>query len=140
MIVEVEKDWILRAKTGWAASRLVGRLGRVVRWPVFFALNMSTPNRWEDLYKRAIARDILRSEFEHYRLNKSMQPDALKRRLIEALVDAYGAEEKRNQTILAAKEKNFTVAYWGKCVSTTPCRSQCHAVLFAADANLKKSA
>ena len=30
----------------------------------------------------------------------------LKRRLIEALVGRHGAEEKRNQTILAAKEKN----------------------------------
>ena len=61
MIVEAEKDWILRAKTGWE-----GRHGWWVGWvewsagPVFFALNIDTPNRWEDLYKReAIARDIL---------------------------------------------------------------------------------
>ena len=56
--------------------------------------------------------------------------------------DAYGAEEKkrRNQTILAAKEKNPYGGVLGKCVSTTPCRSQCHAVLFRRllDANLSK--
>ena len=39
MIVEAEKDWILRAKTGWERpSRLVGRLGRVVRWPCFLCI------------------------------------------------------------------------------------------------------
>ena len=27
MIVEAEKDWILRAKTGWGPSRLVGSVG-----------------------------------------------------------------------------------------------------------------
>ena len=53
MIVEAEKDWILRAKTGWE-----GRHGWWVSWVEWsaglfsFALNIDTPNRWEDLYKR----------------------------------------------------------------------------------------
>jgi beta-lactamase class D len=63
MIVEAERDWILRAKTGWE-----GRWGWWVGWvewptgPVFFALNIDTPNRLGDLYKReAITRAILQS-------------------------------------------------------------------------------
>lgn len=63
MIVEAERDWILRAKTGWE-----GRWGWWVGWvewptgPVFFALNIDTPNRLDDLYKReAITRAILQS-------------------------------------------------------------------------------
>ena len=52
-----------------------GSVGRVVRWPVFFALNIDTPNRWEDLYKEAIARDILIS-IRALPPNKSMQPTA----------------------------------------------------------------
>lgn len=63
MIIEAGRDWILRAKTGWK-----GKYGWFVGWvewpegPVFFALNIDTPNRWEDLYKReAIVREILRS-------------------------------------------------------------------------------
>jgi beta-lactamase class D len=63
MIVEAGRDWILRAKTGWE-----GRMGWWVGWvewpkgPVFFALNIDTPNRTADLQKReAIARAILRS-------------------------------------------------------------------------------
>jgi beta-lactamase class D OXA-2 len=63
MIVEAGRDWILRAKTGWE-----GRMGWWVGWvewptgPVFFALNIDTPNRMADLPKReAIARAILRS-------------------------------------------------------------------------------
>ena len=63
MIVEAERDWILRAKTGWD-----GRMGWWVGWvewptgPVFFALNIDTPNRMDDLPKReAITRSILRS-------------------------------------------------------------------------------
>ncbi len=63
MIVEAGRDWILRAKTGWE-----GRMGWWVGWvewptgPVFFALNIDTPNRVADLQKReAIARAILRS-------------------------------------------------------------------------------
>ncbi|MFC3150712.1 class D beta-lactamase [Litoribrevibacter euphylliae] len=63
MIVEAGSDWILRAKTGWE-----GRHGWWVGWvewptgPVFFALNIDTPNRMDDLYKRqAIVREVLKS-------------------------------------------------------------------------------
>ena len=63
MITEAGRSWILRAKTGWE-----GRFGWWVGWiewptgPVFFALNIDTPNRTDDLFKReAIARAILRS-------------------------------------------------------------------------------
>jgi len=61
MINEAGDEWILRAKTGWE-----GRYGWWVGWvewpegPVFFALNMDTPNRADDLGKRQIiARAIL---------------------------------------------------------------------------------
>jgi len=63
MINEAGNDWILRAKTGWS-----GKIGWWVGWvewptgPVFFALNIDTPNRTGDLAKRQdIARSILRS-------------------------------------------------------------------------------
>jgi beta-lactamase class D len=63
MIVEAERDWILRAKTGWE-----GRWGWWIGWvewptgPVFFALNIDTPNGLDDLYKREeITRAILQS-------------------------------------------------------------------------------
>jgi len=63
MIVEAGKDYILRAKTGWE-----GKFGWWVGWvewkdgPVFFALNIDTPRRMEDLPKReAITRAVLRS-------------------------------------------------------------------------------
>jgi len=63
MVVEAEKNWILRAKTGWQ-----GKHGWWVGWvewptgPVFFALNIDTPDRMKDLYKRqAIVRDVLSS-------------------------------------------------------------------------------
>ncbi|MGY6555262.1 MAG: class D beta-lactamase [Wenzhouxiangella sp.] len=63
IIVEAGRDWILRAKTGWT-----GRLGWWVGWvewpdgPVFFALNIDTPNRMADLVKREqIARAVLQS-------------------------------------------------------------------------------
>ncbi|BDS06812.1 hypothetical protein NT6N_18520 [Oceaniferula spumae] len=63
MINEAGSDWILRAKTGWS-----GTIGWWVGWVehpsgvVFFALNMDTPNRMDDLFKReAIARRILHS-------------------------------------------------------------------------------
>lgn len=63
MIIEAGRDWILRAKTGWQ-----GQMGWWVGWvecsngPVFFALNIDTPNRMADLGKReAIGRAILRS-------------------------------------------------------------------------------
>jgi len=63
MVLEEGKEWVLRAKTGWQGS-----YGWWVGWvdwptgPVFFALNIDTPNRLNDLYKRkAIVREILRS-------------------------------------------------------------------------------
>ena len=63
MINEAGSDWILRAKTGWS-----GKIGWWVGWvewptgPVFFALNIDTPNRLDDLPKRQeITRNILRS-------------------------------------------------------------------------------
>ena len=63
MINQAGPDWILRAKTGWQ-----GKHGWWVGWvewptgPVFFALNIDTPHRLEDLYKReAITREILTS-------------------------------------------------------------------------------
>jgi beta-lactamase class D OXA-2 len=63
VINEAGHEWILRAKTGWE-----GRYGWWVGWvewregPVFFALNIDTPNRTEDLGKRqTIAKAVLRS-------------------------------------------------------------------------------
>jgi beta-lactamase class D len=63
MIVEAGRDWILRAKTGWS-----GKIGWWIGWvewptgPVFFALNIDTPKRSEDLPKReALVRAILGS-------------------------------------------------------------------------------
>ncbi|ODN65862.1 class D beta-lactamase [Methylophaga muralis] len=63
MIVEAGREWILRAKTGWE-----GQIGWWVGWvewptgPVFFALNIDTPNSLEDLHKReAITRKVLQS-------------------------------------------------------------------------------
>lgn len=63
MIVEADYEWILRAKTGWE-----GRYAWWVGWvewregPVFFALNIDTPRRTEDLAKRqVIAKAVLRS-------------------------------------------------------------------------------
>lgn len=62
MIVEAGRAYILRAKTGWQ-----GQTGWWVGWvehptgAVFFALNIDTPKRSDDLYKReAITRAILR--------------------------------------------------------------------------------
>lgn len=56
-------DWLLRAKTGWT-----GKLGWWVGWvewpagPVYFAMNMDTPNRLRDLEKRQeIVRGVLKS-------------------------------------------------------------------------------
>ena len=49
MVVEADKKWILRAKSGWD-----GRQGWWIGWvewqagPVFFALNIDTPNRFKD--------------------------------------------------------------------------------------------
>lgn len=63
MVNEAGADWILRAKTGWT-----GKIGWWVGWvewptgPVFFALNMDTPNRLADLPKRlSITRNVLRA-------------------------------------------------------------------------------
>jgi beta-lactamase class D len=63
MVNEAGRDWMLRAKTGWS-----GKVGWWVGWvewptgPVFFALNIDTPNRSGDLAKRQdITRNILRS-------------------------------------------------------------------------------
>ena len=63
MVNEASPDWILRTKTGWT-----GKIGWWVGWvewpsgPVFFALNMDTPNRLGDLAKRqSITRGVLRS-------------------------------------------------------------------------------
>jgi beta-lactamase class D len=63
IINEAGYTWILRAKTGWD-----GNLGWWVGWvewpsgPVFFALNIDTPHRLDDLAKRQrIGRAILRS-------------------------------------------------------------------------------
>ena len=63
MIVEAKSDWILRAKTGWQGD--FGWWIGWVEWPngaVFFALNIDTPNKFDDLYKRkAIVKDVLES-------------------------------------------------------------------------------
>ncbi len=63
IIVEAGRNWILRGKTGWE-----GRMGWWVGWvewptgPVFFALNIDTPNRTGDLAKREqITRAVLQS-------------------------------------------------------------------------------
>lgn len=60
---EQGEDWVLRAKTGWQ-----GNYGWWVGWvelpdgPVFFALNIDTPNRLADLPKREqIGRAVLES-------------------------------------------------------------------------------
>lgn len=61
MVNEAGNNWILRAKTGWE-----GKYGWWVGWvewpsgPVYFALNIDTPNKMKDLYKRkAIVKDVL---------------------------------------------------------------------------------
>lgn len=63
MITAAGRNWILRAKTGWEGS--FGWWVGWVEWPagpVFFALNINTPNRMDDLFKReAIVRAILHS-------------------------------------------------------------------------------
>lgn len=63
MVTEAGADWMLRSKTGWS-----GRIGRWVGWveqptgPVFFALNIDTPNRLDDLPKRQqITRAVLKT-------------------------------------------------------------------------------
>ena len=63
MIVEAGRKWRLRAKSGWEGS--YGWWVGWVEWPtgpVFFALNIDTPRKAKDLYKReAIVREILGS-------------------------------------------------------------------------------
>nr|WP_269783397.1 class D beta-lactamase [Marinibactrum halimedae] len=61
MVDAAGSNWILRAKTGWK-----GRYGWWVGWvewptgPVYFALNIDTPNGFKDLYKRkAIVKEVL---------------------------------------------------------------------------------
>lgn len=63
MVKQATSDWILRAKTGWE-----GRYGWWVGWvesnegAVFFALNIDTPRRLDDLPKREqIVRAVLES-------------------------------------------------------------------------------
>lgn len=63
LVNEAQREWILRAKTGWT-----GEQGWWVGWvelpsgPVFFALHIDTPRRGDDLPKReAVTREILRS-------------------------------------------------------------------------------
>lgn len=67
MIVAAGRDWILRAKSGWAAD-VEPQIGWYVGWverpdgPVFFALNIDTPGKFKDLDKReALVRAVLRS-------------------------------------------------------------------------------
>ena len=120
-------------------SRLVGRLGRVVRWPCFLCIEYRHPNRWEDLYKReAIARDILISI--RALPPNNMQPTA-KRRLIEVLVGRLRRRGKRNQTILAAKEKNPLRWRTGKVriYDALPVSMSCRPLRRLLDANLSKS-
>lgn len=63
MIVEAGENWILRAKSGWSGK--IGWWTGWVEWPdgpVFFSLNIDTPNRLADLNKRQeICRRVLRS-------------------------------------------------------------------------------
>lgn len=63
MLTKKGDNWSLYAKTGWQ-----GHSGWWIGWvglqtgPVFFALNIDTPNRLQDLYKRkSIVREILQS-------------------------------------------------------------------------------
>lgn len=63
LINKAENDWILRAKTGWQGRHCwwVGWVERV-DGPVFFALDIDTPEGMADVYKReAIASEILKS-------------------------------------------------------------------------------
>lgn len=55
MVVQAEKNWILRAKTGWSEAQGIGWYLGWVEWPegpVFFAFNMDMPNKADDLPKR----------------------------------------------------------------------------------------
>lgn len=63
LVVEAGRDWILRAKTGYQGAH--GWWVGWVEWPegpVFFAMNIDTPNGMSDVYKReAIAREVLQA-------------------------------------------------------------------------------
>ena len=98
-------------KTGWERSNLAG--GSVgssgPRWLFLCIEYRASPIDGRICIKEAIARTFL-YPFEHYRLtNQCSRP--LKRRLIEALSDAYGAEEE-TKPFLLPREKPLTVAYW----------------------------
>src|SRR5574344_1049693 len=58
----------------------------------------------------------------------------------EGAVKPLKSTEKETKPFLLPKRKTPYGGVLGKCVSTTPCRSQCHAVLFRRllDANLSK--
>ena len=63
MVTGAGLDWIMRSKTG-----LGQQVGWWVGWielpagPVFFAVNIDTPNRMSDRHKReAIGREVLRA-------------------------------------------------------------------------------
>ena len=63
MVTEAGRDWVVRSKTG-----LGQEIGWWVGWielpsgPVFFAVNIDTPNRMADAHKReAIGREILKT-------------------------------------------------------------------------------
>jgi beta-lactamase class D len=67
LIVEAGRDWILRAKSGWAFD-VEPQIGWYVGWvetpdgPMFFALNIDMPGKDNDVAKReAIVRYVLRS-------------------------------------------------------------------------------
>ena len=67
MIVEAGRDWILRAKSGWAVDvePQIGWYVGFVEWPagpIFFALNIDMLGKAKDVAKReAIVRTVLRS-------------------------------------------------------------------------------
>jgi beta-lactamase class D len=67
LIVEAGRNWILRAKSGWAfdLEPQIGWYAGWVEWPegpVFFALNIDMPGQADDVPKReALVRAMLRS-------------------------------------------------------------------------------
>jgi beta-lactamase class D len=67
IIIQAERDWILRGKTGWGFD-FEPQIGWFVGWietpegPVFFALNIDMPDGSNDTPKReAIVRNVLKS-------------------------------------------------------------------------------
>lgn len=68
MIVEAQRNWILRAKSGWGTPRMEAQVGWWVGWveraegAIFFAMNMEMPNGLDDAPKREeITREILKT-------------------------------------------------------------------------------